>query len=265
MPKPPRITNSQIQVQLVCVDKLIPNINNVRTHSEEQVAQIAASIVEFGWTNPILIRPDGLIIAGHARLRAARLLGMTEVPTIRLSGLSEAQCRALAIADNQLALNAGWDEELLRAQFKAFEEEDFDLKLLGFPDDEVKQLFDSEEPLDPSLDEDAAPDPPAQPVTATGDLWVLGNHRLLCGDATKSADVARLMANQTAALLFSDPPYNVDYEGYARDHLKIQGDHMSSDRFQQFLTDAFQSCRPVLKPEASLYVCHASATQIEFQ
>src|SRR5260370_9233393 len=158
-----------LRVRLVPIEKLIPYIRNSRTHTDQQVAQVAASIREFGWTNPILIRPDLVVIAGHARLLAARKLGLVEVPTIELSGLSEAQCRALAIADNQLAINgAGWDEEMLRIELAALQEEDFDVNLLGFDPHELDELLLG----DAEKDEDAVLDPPKNPVTILGDLWL---------------------------------------------------------------------------------------------
>src|SRR5713226_5913670 len=158
----------ELQVRLIPIDQLIPYIRNSRTHTDAQVALVAASIREFGWTNPILIRPDLVVIAGHARLLAARKLGLTEVPVIELSGLSEAQCRALAIADNQLAINgAGWDEEMLRIELAALQEDDFDVNLIGFEDDELARLL-ADTDAGGLTDEDVVPDPPVDPVTKTG-------------------------------------------------------------------------------------------------
>jgi DNA modification methylase len=255
-----------LQVRLVAIEKLIPNSRNARTHSAAQVAQVAASIQEFGWTNPILIRPDCRVIAGHARLLAARQLGLAKVPVIELNGLSEAQCRALAIADNQLALNAGWDVETLQLELEELRADDFDLDVLGFGAQELDELWaDLDESSGGLTDEDAVPQPPERAVTLRGDLWLLGRHRLLCGDATVRSDVDGLISPQQADLLFTDPPYNVDYEGYTEDHLKIAGDRMSAEQFRAFLSSAFASYRLVLKPKASLYVCHPSLWQIEFQ
>lgn len=254
-----------LQVRVVAIESLIPFGRNARTHSTAQVAQVAASIREFGWTNPILMRPSGVIIAGHARLLAARQLGLSEVPVIELSGLTEAQCRALAIADNQLALNAGWDEEMLRSELTGLQEQDFDLNLLGFCEEEMTALLDVGDPIAGLTDEDDAPALPESPVTARGDLWILGPHRLLCGDATDDEHVARLMDNHTAALAFTDPPYNVAYEGYTEDHLTIQGDRLSPAQYQQFLADIFRAHRAAVKREASLYICHPCCWQREFQ
>src|SRR5258708_19245009 len=169
-----------LQVRLVPIDQLIQYIRNSRTHTDAQVALVAASIGEFGWTNAILVRPDLVVSAGHARLLAARKLGLTEVPVIELSGLTEAQCRALAIADNQLAINgAGWDEEMLRIELAALQEENFDVNLLGFHPHELARLLAAEDAVPGLTDEDAVPDPPEVPVSALGDLWTLGGHRLL--------------------------------------------------------------------------------------
>jgi DNA modification methylase len=238
---------------------------NPRTHSDAQVAQIAASIEAFGFNNPILVDSEAGILAGHGRLLAARKLGLTEVPVIVLDHLTDAQKRAYIIADNQLALNAGWNEDLLRIELAVLQDESFDVNLIGFEDEELARLLATQVAAEGLTDEDAVPDVPQTPVSAAADLWTLGNHKLLVGDATHHGDVARLMAGETADLLFLDPPYNVDYEGYTEDHLKIKGDRMSDADFKQFLEAAFRSCRTVVKPGASLYVCHSSSWQREFQ
>jgi len=177
-----------MDLQLVTwpVERLIPYARNARTHSDEQVAQIAASIAEFGWTNPILAGSDGIIIAGHARLLAARKLGMTEVPVIVLDHLTETQRRALVLADNRLALNAGWDEEMLRVELESIREDNFDLDVIGFTDDELRDLLAEPETEPPAglTDEDAVPDTAETAITVPGDVWILGEHRLLCGDST---------------------------------------------------------------------------------
>ena len=257
--------NVNIRIDVWSISRLIPRITNPRTHTPEQVAQVAASMTEFGWTNPILVGADNDVLAGHARLLAARQLGMAEVPVIQLGHLSEAQRRALVVADNQLALNAGWSEEMLRLELQALQETDFDLSLVGFDNEELARLLAAQDAVEGLTDEDAVPELPEVPVSAPGDLWILGSHRVLCGDATARADVERLVAGEAADLVFSDPPYNVDYEGYTDDRLKIQGDRMSSDQFQRFLHNSFSSFRSVVKPGASLYVCHSSSWQREFQ
>ena len=252
-------------IELCLIDKVIPWARNPRTHSDAQIAQIAASIAEFGFNNPLLVDTKAGIIAGHGRLLAARKLGLTEVPVIVLDHLTEAQKRAYIIADNQLALNAGWDEELLRLELAGLQEEHFNVNLIGFEDEELARLLAAQDAVAGLTDEDAVPALPTTPASAAGDLWILGDHKLLVGDATDGADVARLMAGDAADLVFTDPPYNVSYEGYTEERLKIQGDRMSAADFKQFLEAAFRSYRTVVKPGASLYICHSSSWQREFQ
>ncbi len=247
------------------LNRLIPYARNPRTHSDAQVAQIAASIAEFGFLNPILVDTNAGILAGHGRLLAARKLQLKEVPVIVLDHLSETQKRAYILADNQLALNAEWDEELLRLELVALQEEDFDVGLIGFAYEELTRLLAAQDAVAGVTDEDAVPDLPQTPVSVLGDLWCLSEHKLLVGDTTNRADVERLMAGIAADLVFIDPPYNVDYEGYTEDRLKIKGDRMSDAEFKQFLEASFRSCRTAVKPGASLYVCHSSSWQREFQ
>jgi DNA modification methylase len=246
------------------LDRLIPYINNPRTHTAAHVAQIAASIVEFGFNAPILVDSNSGIIAGHGRLLAARKLNMEQVPVIVLDHLSDTQKRAYILADNRLTEIAGWDEELLRLELQALRAVDFSLDLTGFDTKELNRLLAEQVPSG-LTDEDAAPALPEVPVNTPGDLWILGNHRLLCGDALASADTQRLMAAELADLVFTDPPYNVDYEGYTEDRLKIQGDRMSGEQFQQFLLRTFQQYHALIKSGASIYVCHPSSWQREFQ
>lgn len=196
------------------VDQLIPYARNSRTHSKDQVAQIAASIREFGWTNPILVDGDGTIIAGHGRVMAARKLGEKEVPCIELGHLTEAQKRAYVIADNQLALNAGWDAEMLKVEIAELVDADFDLGLLGFDDAMLAGLTGVE--TEGLTDPDDAPEPPAVPVTVLGDVWVLGNHRLMCGDSTSIDAFTKLMGGERADIIFTDPPYGMSYGGGGR-------------------------------------------------
>jgi ParB-like chromosome segregation protein Spo0J len=189
----PGLVLRDLAVQRWPIEKLIPYARNARTHSDEQVAQVAASIIEFGWTNPILVGADGVIIAGHARLAAARKLRMTEVPVIVLDNLTPTQRRALVLADNRLALNAGWDEEMLRVELESLEEDGFDLDLVGFTHEEIEDLLRDPEDSNGLTDEDALPEPQGAVVTKPGDVWLLGKHRVLCGDATAPADVGRLL------------------------------------------------------------------------
>lgn len=196
------------------VNDLIPYINNSRTHSEEQVNQIVASISEFGFTNPLLIDEKDNIIAGHGRLLASKKLKMEEVPCIVLSGLTEAQKKAYIIADNKMALNAGWDEELLKIELENLKELDFDLELTGFDVDELDDIFQVEE--EQEIVEDEVPEVPEEPKAKLGDIYQLGNHRLMCGDSTSEEDVAKLMNGVKADMVFTDPPYGYEYQSNMR-------------------------------------------------
>jgi ParB-like chromosome segregation protein Spo0J len=207
-----------LAVTTIPVAALVPYVENARTHSDAQVAQIAASIAEFGFVNPVLVDAAGVLVAGHGRVMAAKRLGMAAVPAIRLAHLTEAQARALRLADNQIALNSGWDEALLAAEIARIRDEAVvDLDVLGFSGMELDRLLaavsvETAGAL-PAGDPDApAPEPPEDPVSRPGDLWRLGPHRLLCGDATSAADVARLLAGMRPHLMVTDPPYGVNYD-----------------------------------------------------
>jgi DNA modification methylase len=247
----------ELQVQQWPIDRLIPYVRNPRTHSEEQVMQVAASIAEFGFVNPILVGPDNVIIAGHARVLAARKLTLTEVPVIVLGHLSETQRRALVIADNRLALSAGWDEEMLRVELDALREDEFDLDLLGFTGDELEDLLRDSDSAAPGLtDEDAVPEAPEAAVTVPGDVWILGDHRILCGDATSMEAVQTVLAGGLADMAFCDPPYNVDYEGKTAKKLKIGNDALGG-KFYEFLRE---SCANVLAvTKGAVYICMSSS------
>jgi DNA modification methylase len=231
------------------------------------VAQIAASIKEFGFRNPILV--DGVgIIAGHGRLLAAQKLGLDKVPTIDCSDMTESQKKAYIIADNKLALNAGWDNAMLTIEMQELEDEGFDLTLLGFDDKELNALLEPEV-ADGLTDEDATPELPKEPKTKLGDIYILGNHRLMCGDSTSINDAEKLMDGLLADLVFTDPPYNVDYSGRGANNLgTIKNDNMSADDFEQFCRDIFTTYSAIMKPLACIYVCHpdsASAPKIAFE
>ncbi len=242
------------QIERVSVASLVPYARNSRTHSAEQVLQLAASIREFGFTNPVLIDDRGEIIAGHGRVMAARSIGMQDVPCIRLGHLTDAQKRAYVIADNKLALNAGWDEAMLRAEIEALQADSFDVGLLGFSDDELAELFDPVAP-DDGRDPDDAPAIAEDAVSRTGDVWVLGPHRVVCGDSTQIGVWDALMRGEVADCVWTDPPYNVAYE--SRLAGKIENDDLGDREFLEMLRGAFACLASVMKPGAAIYVAHA--------
>lgn len=232
---------------------------NPRTHSEEQVQELAAFIRDVGWTNPILVDIDTEeILAGHGRLAAAEFIDMDPLPVIPLSGLNESQRKAIVIADNRLAENAGWDEALLGELLGELRDEEYDISLLGFDEEELDALLpDEDDDLGDGTgvpDEDDVPEPTENPVSQEGDLWRLGKHRLLCGDSTSQAAAVRLMGGDEADALWTDPPYNVNYESKAG---KIQNDHMSADLFGAFLRDVYKTAISVMRPGAPAYIAHA--------
>lgn len=271
-------TAGNIKVEQRKVADLIPFARNSRTHSDEQIAQIAASIREFGWTNPILIDGKNTIIAGHGRLAAARKLDLAEVPAIVLDHLDEAQKRALVIADNKLALNAGWDMDLLSSELAGLGEEGFDLSLLGFNEDELAKLLEPEV-VDGLTDEDAVPELPEQPQSVLGDVWIMGNHRLMCGDSTSVTDFDALVTDR-ADMIFTDPPYGMSYGGgRARgDHQKfkgrsggikahgmILGDDLGGDDLIGLVRNAIVTATTKCKEGAALYACFTWRTYAEFE
>jgi len=250
-------------VELWPIEKITPYARNSRTHSDEQVAQIAASIREWGWTNSILVDEDGGLIAGHGRLLAARKLGLTQIPTMVAKGWSDAQKKAYVIADNKLALNAGWDLEMLAVELGDLQGFDFDLMLTGFSDDELSKLL--AEKTDGLTDPDAIPEAPIDPIAKPGDVWLLGKHRLMCGDSTSVDDMEKLTAGQLVDLWLTDPPYNVAYEGGTKDKLTIQNDNMGDDQFREFLRDAYVTADTVMKPGAVFYIWHADSEGFNFR
>lgn len=249
----------------VSLDSLIPYARNSRTHSDEQVAQIAASIKEFGFLNPIIVDGDRGIIAGHGRVMAAQKLGMKSLPCIEASHLTDAQRKAYIIADNKLALNAGWDDDLLRVELDELGELGFDLELTGFSLDEIEELQVEPEPEEGLTDEDAVPDVPEQSVTVEGDVWVLGNHRLMCGDSTSIDSLEQLCKGQLVDMWLTDPPYNVAYEGKTKGALTIKNDSMDDDQFRQFLRDCYVAADAVMKPGAVFYIWHADLEGYNFR
>lgn len=247
------------------VSELIPYARNARTHSDEQIARIASSIKEFGWTNPILIDGENGIIAGHGRVLAARKLGLEKVPTIELSGLTEAQKRAYIIADNRLALDAGWDEEMLKLEFAELEKEGFELSKTGFSDEEIDEMMaDLDREVD-GVEDIETPEPPKNPKTKRGEIWILGTHRLMCGDSTSVEDVKEVMGGGLADLWLTDPPYNVAYQGKTKDALTIQNDEMDDESFRRFLVSAYDAADSVLKEGAAFYIWHADSEGFNFR
>lgn len=237
----------EIEVKYRKVEDLIPYVNNSRKHSDEQVAQIASSIKEFGWTNPILIDGTNSIIAGHGRLMAARKLKMEEVPTIELSHLTDTQRKALVIADNKLALNADWDTNLLTIELDELLKDGFALDILGFNADELNALLEPEQ-VEGLTDEDSVPEVPEEPKTKLGDIYQLGNHRLMCGDSTSIDAVEKLMDGQKADMVFTDPPYGVDYKGIHND---------SRSGLEDLLRGVFANYIATSKSGASIYCFHS--------
>ncbi len=244
------------------IERLLPYIRNARTHSEAQIAQIAASIAEFGFTAPILAGSDGVIVAGHGRLAAARKLGLASVPVVVLEHLTPTQRRALVIADNKIAENAGWDEELLRLELAELQEADFDLALTGFDADELLEIMVGEESTtEGHTDEDAAPEVPVTPVSKPGDVWIMGQHRLLCGDSTDAASYTLLMAGEKAAMTFTDPPYGVNYANSAKDKMRgtnrpILNDNLGED-FEPFLKAALTPM--IAHCQGAIYIAMSSS------
>ncbi len=243
-----------MEIKEVEVSALIPYAKNSRTHDDAQVAQIAASIKEFGWTNPILVDNDKGVIAGHGRLLAARKLGMDKVPTIELKDMTEAQKKAYVIADNKLALNAGWDTNFLSLELQELKDQDFDLTLLGFDDKELDALL-APETTEGLTDEDSVPDTPIEPKTKLGDIYILGNHKLMCGDSTSIDAVEKLMDGNSVDLIFTDPPYNVAFNGRSGKHDVIKNDDLPEHEFENFILEVCSVIK-VLDPKAYYVWCN---------
>ena len=248
-------------MQLISTEKLIPYVNNARTHSTEQINKLRSSLREFGFINPVIIDRGFNVIAGHGRIEAAKAEGISEVPCVFADHLTEAQKKAYILADNRMAMDAGWDEELLRVEIEALQAESFDVGLTGFDESEIADLFETDsEVKDDDFDVDAELEKP--PVTKSGDLWLLGNHRLICGDSTREETYTLLMDGKKANLVVTDPPYNVNYEGSAG---KIKNDNMENGKFYQFLLDAFTCMEKVMENDASIYVFHADTEGLNFR
>ena len=255
------MSRTTTDMQLVATEKLVPYVNNARTHSAEQIMKLRSSLREFGFINPIIIDKDYNIIAGHGRLMAAKDEGIREVPCVFVDYLTEAQKKAYILADNRMALDAGWDKELLKVEIEALQAEDFDLGLTGFDEKELASFFDADNDVhEDDFDVDAELEKP--PVTKTGDVWLLGRHRLVCGDSTKEKTYTTLMKGEQANLVVTDPPYNVNYQGTAG---KIKNDNLQNDQFYTFLLSAFTCMEKAMAKDASIYVFHADTEGLNFR
>lgn len=254
--------SDQLAIRYRPTSELFAYAKNSRTHSEAQVEQIAASMREFGFNNPVLIDAAGTIIAGHGRVLAARLVGIEQVPTIELGHLTDAQRRAYVIADNKIALNSGWDLAALSAEMVDLQGLGFDLGLTGFGGDELQKMFG---PKKGRTDKDDAPDLPIVSVTQPGDQWLMGAHRLLCGDATSADAVLLVLDGEKADLWLTDPPYNVEYVGKTKDALTIRNDAMSDEAFRDFLRRAHAGADGGMRAGAAFYVWHADSEGYNFR
>ena len=251
---------NKLKIEMLPIDELHAYENNAKLHPQEQIDQIVKSMQEFGNNDPIAVDENNRIIEGHGRLLALKQMGETEAPIIRLKHLTEEQKKAYILVHNQLTLNTGFDEELLRAELESIV--DINMEEYGFELDIVDL---AEEPADVEEDSDFDTTPPEEPKSKPGDLYQLGRHRLLCGDSTNMDDVEKLMGGEQVDLLLTDPPYNVAYQGGTQDKLTIQNDDMEDEEFRQFLRDVYASADMVMKPGAAFYIWHADSEGYNFR
>ena len=257
-------TNKTTHMEMVAVEKLVPYVNNARTHGPEQITKLRSSLREFGFINPVIIDKDYGVIAGHGRLMAAKDEGIKKVPCVLVDYLTEAQKKAYIIADNRFAQDAGWDEELLRIEIESLQAEAFDVSLTGFEEQEIADLFAGDNDTgaeDDDFDLNDALEKAA--FVERGDIWTVGRHRLMCGDATSADDVAALMDGKKANLIVTDPPYNVAFE--SSDGLSIKNDKMAGDKFYEFLLSAFKNMADHLEKGGAAYVFHADTEGLNFR
>lgn len=249
------------EMKLIAIEKLVPYVNNARTHSKEQINKLRSSIREFGFINPVIIDKDYGVIAGHGRILAAKEENIKEVPCVFVDHLSEAQKKAYILADNRMALDAGWDEELLKIEIESLEAYGFNVELTGFSEEELSSMFD---PFLETEDDDFNIDEELKKPTfsKTGDIWTLGRHKVICGDATDKKVCESLMEETKANLIVTDPPYNVNYEGAAG---KIKNDHMEQGKFYEFLLSSFSNMETTLADDGSIYVFHADTEGLNFR
>ena len=248
-------------MELVPIEKLVPYVNNARTHNASQIMKLRSSLREFGFINPVIIDRDYNIIAGHGRVMAAREEKIGKVPCVFVDYLTEAQKKAYILADNRMAMDAGWDEQLLKVEIESLQAENFDVSLTGFDEKELSDLFDSEKDAkDDNFDVDKELQKPT--VTRAGDVWLLGAHKLICGDSTKEETYKVLMGEQKANLVVTDPPYNVNYQGSAG---KIKNDNLKNEQFYHFLLDSFTCMEKAMADDASIYVFLADTEGLNFR
>ena len=248
-------------MQLVPIDKLIPYANNARTHSKEQITKLRSSLREYGFISPVIIDREFNVLCGHGRIAAAKEEHIAEVPCVFVDHLTEAQKKGFILADNRFAMDAGWDEDMLRVEIEALQGMDFDLGLTGFDEKELADLFAvNDEPEEDEFDEEAALQ--AEPFVKKGDLWLLGKHRLLCGDSTKADDVSLLMDGNKANVCITDPPYACNYTGGTG--MKIMNDNLKGEEFYQFLLSAFKNAYDNLADGAAIYIFHSDAEKVKF-
>ncbi|MFA5291922.1 MAG: DNA modification methylase [Phycisphaerae bacterium] len=250
-----------MKIELRNINEIHPYENNPRIN-DKAVDAVAGSLKEFGFRQPIVVDRDSVIIVGHTRYKAAQKLGLEKVPVHVAKDLNDVQIKAYRLADNQLHELSDWNYELLPIELKDLQGMDFDLGLLGFDKDELAKLL-GNEVTEGLTDPDDVPEPPAEPITQPGDIWILGDHRLMCGDSTMKEDVERLMNGQLADMVFTDPPYNISYVGGTEDKMTIKNDSMSAEDYEKFMDAFFAMYLQSIKPAASMYVCHASAWQLE--
>ena len=257
------MSKTTTEMQLISIDKLVPYVNNARTHSAEQIIKLRSSLREFGFVNPIIIDRDFNVIAGHGRLMAAKEEGINEVPCVFADFLTDAQKKAYILADNRMAMDAGWDEELLKIEMEELQNLGYDLGYTGFDEKELADLFgiDDKEVKDDEFDLTAALEKAS--FVERGDVWFVGKHKLMCGDATSSEDVAKLMEDKKANLILTDPPYNVAFK--SSDGLTIQNDSMDNNDFYEFLYLSFKNMADHLENGGAAYVFHADTEGLNFR
>ncbi len=252
-----------MQIKLAEISNIKPYENNPRKLSEQAIEKVAMSLKEYGFRQPIVVDKDMVIVAGHTRFRASKKLGLKQVPISVIDNLSEEQINAYRIADNRTAEESEWDNELLKMEIKELEAKDFKLDLLGFNDEQLNNiLFEEKQGL---TDEDEVPETPEEPISKLGDIWKLGNHRVMCGDSTKQESYEKLCGETKVDLYLTDPPYNVAYEGKTKDKLTIQNDKQTDDEFIEFLSQAFRSADTVLKMGGSFYIWHSDSEGLNFR